>query len=389
QIDPTQRKVDYSADTMEQIYQSVVKDIPGLNSAVAPRTDPRTGEVIKNDFPILNSYTPVRVTQDKGTNPLDAQMDAIKAGTQKDPLLNDKQNADIEKIAKKKIYDAQSELIKNPQFQQLTDEQKKSNLDRLSQDIKAVEKRKYMADNQVGVYDSNYQGKDQKLSTSQSNIITNGVDTSKYLKSTDSKASEIPAGMNGYDVQTLERFAGLDAQGKDDVIRKESDAEYKLAVAEYERDKKLGKISKVEDIKRSKDLKRAEAGKSYPKEIREFYSLNKGEIYNYISSQPDGKEVADKLIAYDDALVKAGVIEKNKFRDKYGKVAFAVVKGKKGGKGRKGKGVKIASAPRYAKLTNKVKLAGAAPSSSLRKPGIRIASGKTARITGMKAKKIA
>jgi hypothetical protein len=66
QIDPTQRKTDYTAGTMDQIYQGVVKDIPGLNESVPTRKNPYTGEDLKNDNPILNSYIPTRVTNDRG-----------------------------------------------------------------------------------------------------------------------------------------------------------------------------------------------------------------------------------------------------------------------------------------------------------------------------------
>lgn len=66
QVDPTQRKVDYSKSAPEQIYQGIIKDIPNLNKVVPARINPYTGEPIKNDNPILNSWSPVRVTNDKG-----------------------------------------------------------------------------------------------------------------------------------------------------------------------------------------------------------------------------------------------------------------------------------------------------------------------------------
>lgn len=66
QIDPTQRKVDYDTSTPEQIWQGLVKDIPGLNKNVPARINPYTGENLKNDNPILNSFSPLRVTNDKG-----------------------------------------------------------------------------------------------------------------------------------------------------------------------------------------------------------------------------------------------------------------------------------------------------------------------------------
>jgi len=66
QVDPTQRKVDYDKGTPEQIWQGIVKDIPGLNKNVPARKNPYTGEDLKNDNPTLNAFSPVRVTNDKG-----------------------------------------------------------------------------------------------------------------------------------------------------------------------------------------------------------------------------------------------------------------------------------------------------------------------------------
>lgn len=75
QVDPTQRKTDYSASVPEQIYQNIVKDIPGLNSAVSPRTNPYTGGTIVNEnergrskVPFLsnNALNPFKLSDDRG-----------------------------------------------------------------------------------------------------------------------------------------------------------------------------------------------------------------------------------------------------------------------------------------------------------------------------------
>lgn len=65
-LDPTQRKVDYDAGTPQQIWQGIIKDIPGLNKNVPARINPFNGEPIKNGNPVLNSFSPIRVTNDKG-----------------------------------------------------------------------------------------------------------------------------------------------------------------------------------------------------------------------------------------------------------------------------------------------------------------------------------
>jgi len=66
QVDPTQRKTDYTKGALEQIYQNIIKDIPGLNKDVPVRQNPYTGEAIKNDNPLLNAFSPIRVTNDRG-----------------------------------------------------------------------------------------------------------------------------------------------------------------------------------------------------------------------------------------------------------------------------------------------------------------------------------
>ncbi len=66
QIDPTQRKVDYDKGTPEQIWQGMVKDIPGLNKNVPARKNPYTGEDLKLENQTFNSFSPLRVTTDKG-----------------------------------------------------------------------------------------------------------------------------------------------------------------------------------------------------------------------------------------------------------------------------------------------------------------------------------
>lgn len=66
QIDNTQRKPDTQAPTIQQIGQSLIQDIPGLNSSVPARKNPYDNSDLKNDNPILNAFSPVKVTNDKG-----------------------------------------------------------------------------------------------------------------------------------------------------------------------------------------------------------------------------------------------------------------------------------------------------------------------------------
>ena len=65
-IDPTQRKVDSKTSAIEQTYQGIIKDIPGLNKNVPTRDNPYTGEPLKNPYPVLNSFNPNRISKDLG-----------------------------------------------------------------------------------------------------------------------------------------------------------------------------------------------------------------------------------------------------------------------------------------------------------------------------------
>lgn len=73
QIDPTQRKTDTTKSAPEQIWQNIVKDIPGLNKNVPARIDPYTGEPIVNELdrhngalPSFNALNPFKASEDKG-----------------------------------------------------------------------------------------------------------------------------------------------------------------------------------------------------------------------------------------------------------------------------------------------------------------------------------
>lgn len=115
QVDPTQRKVDYDKSTPEQIYQGIVKDIPGLNKNVPARKNPYTGEDLKNDNPILNSFSPIRVTNDKGfgnTTGLNVQQREQQRDLKVEDRKEFRQNIINEKAANKELADEKAKIKK-------------------------------------------------------------------------------------------------------------------------------------------------------------------------------------------------------------------------------------------------------------------------------------
>lgn len=105
-----------------------------------------------------------------------------------------------------------------------------------------------------------------------------------------------------------------------DRLNSENDYEYNEFRKEYEEKSAKGEYSRKSRIDAQNKLKRLEVGKDFSKETRDLYSLGKDDLRNLIESSEDGNKVLDNVIAYGDALVKAGVINRNKFRDRYGNV---------------------------------------------------------------------
>lgn len=103
-------------------------------------------------------------------------------------------------------------------------------------------------------------------------------------------------------------------------LNNENDYEYNEFKKEYEEKSAKGEYSRKSGIDAQNKLKRLEVGKDFTKETRDLYGLGKDDLRNLIESSEDGNKVLDNVIAYGDALVKAGVINRNKFRDRYGNV---------------------------------------------------------------------
>lgn len=201
----------------------------------------------------------------------------------------------------------------------------------------------------------------------------------------------LPPGMSGGDAGVLHKVEHMSDQEKEDYFRKNKDAEYSYKVAQYERDKKLGKISTKDRISKDKEMKKLKIGTAFDKDTRDLFGLSKGDLASYLAEEEKGvdkKKLVDQIIAYDDALTKAGIQKKNKFRDKYGNIAIAPKETGSGRKGRKG-GKNGVALPNFSVSSIKgssVKIGHAkAPTGQLKKPGvIRVAKAKTGKIGGGK-----
>jgi len=148
------------------------------------------------------------------------------------------------------------------------------------------------------------------------------------------KAPELlPLDISPESEQTINKFARLTSTQKKKQLDIDPKAEFQLALANFEKDKLNGNLSKVDEIKKASNLMKLRAGADFQKATRDLYSLDKSSLYELLSGDPDGKSIAEDIIKYGDTLEKAGVA-KNKFRDSRGNVAIRP-KEKSGGGGSK------------------------------------------------------
>lgn len=137
-----------------------------------------------------------------------------------------------------------------------------------------------------------------------------------------------PEGLSKDSRDFLDKHNDLEDDVKNKIGYEQNDYDYKLAKAKFEEDSLKGKISKAEMINRKAALKKEEVGAGFTKDTREYYnSLSKDEVYNLVTTDGNGQKIENDILAYGDALVKAGLIEKNKFRDKYGRKSISSSKG--------------------------------------------------------------
>jgi hypothetical protein len=130
-----------------------------------------------------------------------------------------------------------------------------------------------------------------------------------------------PAGLDSKTRKILDKYDRLTDKGRDNYFNNNKSAEAEYTAAKYESDKADGKLSRVEEIRRRQEVEKAAVGSSYDKEIRDIYGLSKSEIYTLVSTDPDGKSIADRLIKYGDDL-EGNDLGDNKLRDSKGNIAI-------------------------------------------------------------------
>lgn len=299
------------------------------------------GQTIQSRVPILRNQLPIKNDVygnplNQRTNPIDLTVDPLRPSNElagQNPVLTevarlhqiDPNNSDLQvtptpvqkviTVDKNKVNltDSQRQslqkqigqatqtnwarLIQMPEYQSLSDLDKANALNNLRQASTEDAQRQYVLSNNLGTY------------------------------SKQASSAGIRAGTG--DISSFAKEKGVISSGSNAEYYKSPDAEYKALQSKYDEAIKNNTYgSDAARITAEKKLKKAKIGSTFDKDIRDLYGLSKSDIYNYVSTNSDGANIAKQLEAYDQALYNAGLV-------KYRTFANGIAPASKSGSGKK------------------------------------------------------
>lgn len=388
-IRTTARATDkYQRDTRGAV-QGVVSAIPGARETLPARQDmfgqplpgyDNTANQLTNPLRpsrVQNANEPVikelRRLQDGGNGIIPTQYNSTAFSSDKygNTKLNPNQVRQLQSQFGSALKPVWSQLMSDSRYRQLSDEQKNTALKSAMDTVSEAVKRQFAVANNIPL---------NKAASSKVTAYLNGQ-MPDFVGSA-SAGTTIASGLPKEHVDVLAKYYAMSTTDRAKWFNNQNDAEYKYDLAKYQNDKLNGALTTAQDINAQYSLAKEKVGSKFSKNIRDLYGLSKTKLYNYLSNAKNGHELASNLIAYDNALLNAGVISKAKFA--YG---IAPSRGGRGGS-KKFNALKVSTPARIDK-SPKVKLSK--PSGQLaKKPGIKISksSKKQVRIGGGKIKNV-
>jgi hypothetical protein len=270
----------------QQIDDSVLSEVRRLH-----QVDPNNGDL---------QVTPT--AQDKSI-----QLDG------KDVKLSQKQQYDLQKQIGQATKTEWNKIISDSKYSKLSDIDKANTLSKARQDIGSAVKDSFARANSLGDGGKLTKKAKQLLRGDEVNWFDR---ESKLSGDTTKTASKTSGSSSTKDTTYLDKYNSA----KDDFDKNSKD------------------WSGVQRIKKQKELNRLAVAKDYSEDTVSLYGMGKNEVYNLVTTDPNGKQYVADLLKYGDALVNAGITDTNKFRNKFGSEAIAPSKkrGSKGGVGSRG-----------------------------------------------------
>jgi hypothetical protein len=299
------------------------RGLPAIDNALNQFLNPGRPNISKTNDQVVNELRRLQDTKN-GIIPTQFSKDAFNSDG-KGTNLTDKQVRDLQSAVGGKVYDAWGQLMKTDQYKGLSDADKNTALKNTMDKISEAEKSQYAAKNQLGQFAADFAGKQTKLSKDAKNYLSGTLDITKFARESNGKGGsgiEISKNISGNSKTILQAYDEMDTSARNKYFNSANDAEYKYQQAKYENDSANGTLSKAQDAKAKYGLNQAKVGSKFSKETRDYYSLNKTELYDLLSNEPNGQAMADQIVSYGDALESNG-LGNNKFRDSKGNVSIA------------------------------------------------------------------
>jgi len=230
-------------------------------------------------------------------------------------------------------------LIKTPEYKALDDAGKAKALSNLRSDVTTLTERQYVIDKNLGTYQKAPSRSVQALGQDQAQIGDYATKTQQSGSSGIVLNKKLDSGSR----LLLTKYNAMSSKQREDTSYSQNDFDYKVAKAKFDNDVANGSLSKAGRIKAQAAVDKAAVGAKYSRDVRDLYGLSNDALSEWLATSEakvDKKALADKIIAYGDALAAAGVVTKNKFRNTAGAVTLGQTK-KTGGHTK----VKTASIP--------------------------------------------
>lgn len=250
----------------------------------------------------------LRRLQDAGQGVMPSVLDKKQTFDGESVPLNDEQLHGLQIAIGNQVKDAWSAMMGDPTWATLNDEEKKRALSNLLDDVTAVEKRKFAAENQVGMYSPEYTGEQTHLTGKQEALATGGFDPANYLTG----SVRIAPNVSGASREIITKVDAMPPGAKKKFLA-EGDNQYQYNLANFENDSANNELTAVDRYEKLLDLGKEKVKSGYSAEARELYGLSKKELAQYTAATPVSQDVLNEVYAMDNELWAKGFISSEKF----------------------------------------------------------------------------
>jgi DNA-binding protein HU-beta len=193
-----------------------------------------------------------------------------------------------------------NQLIGTSAYQNATSEQKAKMINDIMSGSRAVAKQSF--------------GSTSKLASA-GKAVANGILPSLTTtgKVTTGSSTVLAPGLDANSASILKQYGSMSAADRSKALMASNDAKFKFDQAKYNNDKANGKINPVQDINRRAALAKEQIGANFNPTVRSLYGLSKSKLATYLSQNPNSQDTVNQLLAYDKALVDAGITSKSKY----------------------------------------------------------------------------